>query len=290
MNFKIIYSGRKITEQDIIFIKNLIKSNSNKSRCFISRELCRLWNWRQKNGFLKEIACRKLLKKLEDEGLIVQPPKKCNPNNPFVNRKPPPIVKIDQSPIKCNIQQIQPIEIKSVRKTKYEKLYNSLIQQYHYLKYSYPIGEKFKYIAFSNNLPIGCIGWISPAWHIGCRDRFIGWNRTMRINNLHYIAYNTRFLVLPWIKVENLASHILSLNVRVISTDWLNFYKHPIYLLETFVDRSKFSGTCYKAANWIYIGKTTGRGKLDQTNKPNRPLKDVYVYPLNTNFRELLCQ
>jgi hypothetical protein len=284
------YAQRDITKQDIISIKNLISANADKSRCYISRELCRLWNWRQKNGFLKEIACRTLLKNLEQQGLIVQPPKKCYPNNPFVNRQAPPIIPVDQRPINCSLKSIQPIALMSVRKTKYEKLYNSLIQQYHYLKYCYPVGEKFKYIAFSDNRPIACICWISAAWHIGTRDKFIGWNVATRTNNLHYIAYNTRLLILPWIDVRNLASYLLSENAKVISDDWLNFYKHPIYFLETFVDTSKFKGTCYKAANWIYIGKTTGRGKLEQTNTVNRSLKDIYVYPLKKNFRELLCQ
>ncbi len=231
-----------------------------------------------------------MLKKLENEGLIIQPPKKFTPNNPFANRKPPQIIEVDKTPVKTELKNLQPIELKSVRKTEDEKLYNSLIHEYHYLKYTLPVGENFKYIAYSNNRPIGCLGWTSPAWYIGCRDKFIGWESKVRMKNLHYIAYNTRFLVLPWIQSQNLASHLLSLNARIISTDWLDFYKHPIYYLETFVDTERgYKGTCYKAANWTYLGKTTGRGKLAPSHKQNRSIKDVYGYPLCKNFKEMLC-
>lgn len=289
MEMKIKYSGRPITTEEIQFIKGLIANNPGKSRRYISEELCRLWDWRQRNGALRDMVCRGLLKKLEDNGLIIQPPKKCNPNNPFINRKPPQLIEVDKNPLSSDLKSILPIELKSVRKTKYEKLYNSLIHEYHYLKYAQPVGENFKYIAFSNNCPIACIGWSSAAWYIGCRDRFIGWAADTRQRNLHLIAYNTRFLVLPWIKVPYLASYLLSLNARVINQDWCNFYKHPIYFLETFVDTAKFKGISYKAANWIYLGKTTGRGRLNPSNCQNRSIKDVYGYSLCKNFRGYLC-
>lgn len=289
MERNIVYHGRNINSKDIIFIKTLIAKNSDKSRRFISKEICQQWNWRQQNGTLKDMVCRGLLLKLERDGLITLPARKQNPNNPFLNRKPPEVVKIDQSPVECNLEDIQPIELRSVRKTKLEKLYNSLIHEYHYLGYSQPVGEKFKYIIISKDRPIGCIGWSSAAWYIGCRDRFIGWPPEVRKKNLHLIAYQTRFLILPWVKVPFLASHLLSLNARIISQDWLNFYKHPIYFLETFVDTEKFKGICYRAANWIYLGKTTGRGKLDKTNRQNRSIKAVFGYPLHKDFRKILC-
>lgn len=289
MEIEIKYYDRQITAKEIEFIKELIRSNPGKSRWYISRELCRLWNWRQRNGVLRDMVCRGLLKRLEDNGLIVQPPKRRETNNPFINRKPPQLVTVDNSPLSCNLRSIFPIELKSVRKTKYEKLYNSLIHEYHYLKYAQPVGENFKYIAVSNNRPLGCIGWSSAAWYIGCRDRFIGWGVEARKKNLHLICYNSRFLILPWIRVPNLASHLLSLNAKTISSDWLNFYKHPIYFLETFIDTAKYKGTCYRAVNWIYLGKTTGRGRLAQTHRQNRSIKDVYGYPLHKDFRGYLC-
>lgn len=292
MKIDMVYHGRQIRPKDIAFIKKLIASNPGKSRCFISQQLCRQWNWRQENGALKDMICRGLFLKLESDGLIKLPPRKFIPNNPFLNRKPPEVLRVDQSPVEGNLEDIRPLKLRSVRKTKFEKLYNSLIHEHHYLGYKQPVGENFKYMAFSSaERPIGCLGFSSPAWYIGCRDRFIGWGAEVRKKNLHLIGYQTRFLILPWVRVPSLASHLLGLMGRVISDDWLKFYKHPIYFLETFVDSEglRFKGTCYQAANWIYLGKTTGRGKLDRTNKKNRSLKDVYGYPLRKDFRRMLC-
>ena len=283
------YQGHQLTHSDIVSIRTLISTNPDKSRWFISRELCRQWNWRQQNGALKDMLCRSILLKLESVGLITLPPRKRIINNPLANRKPPGLVKVDQTPIVCVIEDIQPIELRSVRKTQYEKLYNSLIHEHHYLRYTHPIGENIKYIFFSNGRPIACMGWTSAVRHIGCRDRFIGWSAEIRKKNLHLIAYNTRFLILPWVKVPYLASHLLGLSARIVPGDWLAFYKHPIYFLETFVDTEKFTGICYRAANWIYLGETTGRGKNDQTNKQNRSIKAVFGYPLQKNFRRILC-
>jgi len=145
-----------------------------------------------------------------------------------------------------------------------------------------------KYIAHWNGRAIGCLAWSSAPRHIGCRDRFIGWDQDDRKRNLHLIAYNTRFLILPWVRVKYLASHLLARCVGQIRRDWEKIYKHPVYFLETFVDTERFKGTCYQAANWIYLGRTTGRGKNDQTNKANRSIKAVYGYPLCKDFRERL--
>lgn len=289
MELDIVYRGRKVTPKDISFIRALISDNPTKSRWFISRELCQLWNWRQQNGALKDMVCRGLLLKLESVDLIALPARKRITNNPFLNRKSPEIVKVDQTPIVCKIGDIQPIELRSVRKSEYERIYNSLIHQHHYLGYRQPVGENLKYIVFSNDRPIACMGWTSAVWHIGCRDRFIGWSPEVRKNNLHLIAYNNRFLIVPWVKVPYLASHLLSLSARIVPKDWLRFYKHPIHFLETFVDTERFNGTCYKAANWVYLGKTTGRGKNDQTHRQNRSIKAVFGYPLCKNFRRVLC-
>ena len=289
MSIDIAYRGRHVTGKDITFIKKLIAASPGKSRWFISRELCRQWNWRQQNGALKDMICRGLLLKVESEGLLTLPPRKMITNNPFLKRKPPEVVAVDQIPIECKLKDIQPLELHSVRKTKFEKLYNSLIHEHHYLGYKQPVGENFKYIAMYKGCPIGCIGWSSPAWYIGCRDRFIGWSAEVRKKNLHLIVYQTRFLILPWVKVPFLASHLLGLNARIISDDWSSFYNHPIYFLETFVDTEKFKGTCYHAANWQLLGATTGRGKLDQTGKKNRSIKAVLGYPLHKNFRKILC-
>lgn len=239
---------------------------------------------------LKDMHCRGLLLQLQSSGHITLPPQKRITNNPLLERKPPRLIEIDQTPIEGKLKSIQPIELTVVSRTGHERLYNSLIHEHHYLGYTYPVGEKLKYIATSGGRPIACIGWISAARHIKCRDRFIGWSKEIRKRNLHLIAYNTRFLILPWIKVSLLASHLLGISVRSISCDWQRHYNHPIYYLETFVDTEKFRGTCYKASNWRYLGLTTGRGKNDQTYKQNRSLKAVLGYPVHKDFKRLLCQ
>ena len=168
-------------------------------------------------------------------------------------------------------------------------LYAGLIEQHHYLGYCHPIGEHLKYVVFAHDRPVACFAFSSAPRHIGCRDRFIGWDQEQRKKNLHLIAYNTRFLLLPWVQVRFLASHLLGRMARAAAADWQRIYNHPIYFLETFVDTSRFVGSAYRAANWIFLGQTTGRGKNDQTNKPNRSIKAVWGYPLCANFRACLC-
>jgi hypothetical protein len=279
------YRGRNITESDISLIKEIIATYPDASRRFISQELCRAWQWRQANGALKDMVCRTLLLLLQSQGLIKLPPAKFKTNNPLANRKKPPKIEVDRTPIQCPIRELFPIHLKQVRRTPLDKLFNSLISQYHYLGYTQPVGEHLKYIAFSNERPIACLAWSSAPWYIGARDRFIGWSAQTRQKNLCLIINNTRFLVLPWVKVSHLASHLLALNRHRISQQWNHIYNHPVYLLETFVDTERFQGTCYKADNWIYVGKTTGLGKLSKSNKPTLSKKAVYLYPLTKDFR-----
>jgi hypothetical protein len=289
MDYKLIYRGRKIKVEDINFIREVIAENPNSGRCFLSRYICGAWNWTQPNGILKDGVCRGLLLRLESDGYIKLPPRKFLPNNPFVNRKKPADIELIQLPVQSKLSDIKPIHLHQVRRTPSEKLFNALIEQYHYLGYTNLVGENLKYIAFAQDKPIACIGWSSAAWHIGVRDRFIGWSAEVRKKNLHLIAYQTRFLILPWVKVSHLASHLLSLSVKRVSRDWQNLYQHPVCWAETFVDTERFKGTCYKAANWIYLGETTGRGKNDHTNKKNRSLKAVWGYPLTRHFPKELC-
>lgn len=226
---------------------------------------------------------------LQRAGHIRLPARKCTPDNPLANRKKPSPIQVDQSPIHTSLLKSPAIEIRQVRRTASEKLFNSLIEQYHYLGYCQPVGEHLKHMVYLQDRPVACLAWSSAPRHIGCRDRFIGWSKEIRTKNLCLIAYNSRFLILPWIRVRFLASHILSAMAKVISAHWHRLYNHPIYFLETFVDKQRFKGTCYKAANWIYLGDTTGRGKNDQTHQPNRSVKAVWGYPLLRDFRKRLC-
>lgn len=288
MNEVITFRGRSVTEEDVTIVRKIIAAHPDGSRRFISQEVCRAWDWRQANGILKDQICRTLLLLLESKGFIKQPPPKCTPHNPLANRKKPARIAIDQTPMEGTLKNLQPVTMTQVRRTSHEKLFNSLISQFHYLGYTKTVGEHLKYMAFADDRPVACVIWGSVPWHIGVRDRFIGWSVESRKKNLHLIANNTRFLILPWVRVPHLASHILALSRRVISRDWRKIYNHPIYLVETFVDTEKFKGTCYRADNWIYTGKTTGRGKDEKSQKQTRSKKAVYVYPLQKKFREKL--
>jgi hypothetical protein len=288
MDEQIRYRGKTYTSDEIKEIQELIAVHRDRSRWFISREICRRWNWTQPNGALKDMICRGLLLRLEAQKLIELPPAKIL--SPYPGRRKPCLIEVDQTPIESPLSDLKPIELLAVRRTPLEELYKSLIEQYHYLRYSRPIGEHLEYLAMSQGRPVACIGWCSAPRHIGCRDRHIGWRKEQRIRNLSLVLINTRFLILPWVRVPHLASHLLGLMARRISQDWQRIYRHEAVWLESFVDPERgFLGTCYKAANWIYLGQTTGRGKDDQTHQANRSLKAVWGYPLRRNFRQVLC-
>ena len=288
MDLKVKYQGRIANTEHVEFIKRLIAENPNDSRRALSKKLCEAWNWVQPNGALRDMVCRGFLLRLESAGHIKLPPRRYKPNNPLANRKKPPKVEVDETPILTTLSSIEPLEIRQVRRSSFEEVFNSLMARHHYLGYCHPVGEHLKYIAFSEGRPIACLSWSSAPRHIGCRDKFIGWPADIRKKNLRLIVYNSRFLILPWVQVCCLASHLLGRMARVVSTDWQRVYNHSVYFLETFVDTQRFKGTCYQAANWIYLGETTGRGKNDQTHKPNRSMKAVWGYPLSKDFREVL--
>jgi hypothetical protein len=279
------YRGRTVTVEDAAFIQQLIDDNPTDSRRRLSVKLCQAWNWTQANGALRDMVCRGLMLTLHRAGHIKLPPKKVVPNNPLAKRRTPEKIIIDQRPIQGKLSAIKPVEFKQVRRTPAEKLFNSLLAQYHYLGYTQPVGEQLKYIVYAQKRPIGCLSFSSAPRHIGCRDRFIGWSASLRKTNLHLMAYNSRFLLLPWVRVLQLASHVLGRISRILAKDWQTVYNHRVYYLETFVDKDRFAGTCYKAANWIYLGDTTGRGKDDKTHRPNRSIKAVWGYALDKKFK-----
>lgn len=284
------YRGRIFSAGEIDEIRGIISSHPDKSRWFISREICRRWGWQQANGVLKDMVCRGLLLHLASFGLIQLPP--CRKATPYklAHSKKPEFIEVDRTSIACALSELRPIEVHQVRGTSLGKIYNSLIEHDHYLGYTRPVGEHLEYLAMSRQRVIACMGWCSAPRHIGSRDRHIGWNKQQREKNLHRVIINMRFLILPWVAVPHLASHLIGLITQRISEDWRKVYNHDIVWLETFVDPDHgFKGTCYKAANWTYMGKTTGRGKADNTGKPNRSIKDVYGYPLRKDYRRVLC-
>ena len=284
------YRGRVVTAEDVVFIRQFIAQNPRVSRRRLSAKLCEAWQWKQANGALRDMLCRGLLLMLHRAGEIELPPVRQVSLNPFVERERPAPVLLDTTVIAGPLNALQPIELEQVRRTGDEPLFNSLMEHYHYLGYEQPVGEHLKFLAWAAGRPIACLAWSSAPRHLGSRDRYIGWNAETRRRNIRFLAYNTRFLILPWVQVPHLASHLLGKMTRALSGDWERMYGHPIYFAETFIDPGRFRGTCYRAANWILLGHTTGRGKNDHTNKPNRPIKEVLGLPLAPRFRELLSQ
>jgi hypothetical protein len=282
------YRGRVFTTEDILYIRSLIAAHPGESRRSLSQKLCAAWQWKQPNGALRDMVCRGLLLMLDRAGQIQLPAVRFVPANPLARRTCPAPVRIDTTPLEGRIDQIGPLQFAQVRRTAQEPLFNSLLEQHHYLKYQQPVGEHAKYLVWAQERPIACLGWSSAPRHLGSRDRYIGWSTEARRRNIRFIAYNTRFLILPWVGIENLASHILGRMAARISEDWQQMYGHPIYFLETFVDPERFRGTCYRAANWVLLGKTTGRGKQSNSYVPNRSIKQILGYPLTKRFRELL--
>jgi len=290
MDVRLTYRGRVVTDADVAFINQLIAAHPTASRRQLSTKLCEAWHWVQPNGALRDMVCRGLMLALHRAGHIPLPPQRCVPPNSLAQRSRPAVADIDRTPLGGPLRAVRPLEFRQVRRTPDEPLLNSLIEQYHYLGYTQPVGEHLKYLVYAGQRPIACLAWSSAPRHLGCRDRFIGWSIEARRKNIRFLAYNPRYLILPWVQVPHLASHILGCMAKILPRDWTRMYGHPVYFLETFVDPQRFRGTCYRAANWVVMGRTTGRGKDDQTWRPNRPIKDVLGYPLRRDFRPLLSQ
>ena len=235
------------------------------------------------------MVCRGLLLMLERAGQITLPPVSYVRHNPLAKQSSAGAgADRHDADRRTGLSNLQPLEFEQVRRTAEEPLFNSLMEEHHYLGYEQPVGEHLKYLVWAQGRPIACLAWSSAPRHLGSRDRYIGWSAEARRRNIRFLAYNTRFLILPWVRVEHLASHILGRMAARISDDWQRMYGHPIYFLETFVDPERFRGTCYRAANWVLLGRTTGRGKQSNSYVPNRSIKEVLGYPLTKHFRQLL--
>jgi Domain of unknown function (DUF4338) len=284
------YRGRVVRAEDVLFIRQFIAENPRLSRRKLSAKLCEAWDWKQANGALRDMVCRGLLLMLHRAGEIELPAVRQVSLNPFVRRERPQPVPIDMTPLTGPLADLRPISFQQVRRTTDESLFNSLIEHHHYLGYEQPVGEHLKYLVWAQGRPIACMAWSSAPRHLGGRDRHIGWSAEARRRNIRFIAYNTRFLILPWVEVPQLASHILGRIASSLSKDWEQLYGHPVYFAETFIEPGRFRGTCYRAANWKLLGLTTGRGKDSVSKRPNRSIKEVLGYPLTPRFRELLSQ
>jgi hypothetical protein len=286
------YRSQVITARQVEFIRQLIAAHPEATRRRLSLLLCEAWGWKQPNGAPRDMVCRGLLLGLHRAGHIELPATRLRSFNPGARYQVRPwrtvTVELDTSPLIVPLRTLRPLEFRQVRRTPEEALFNSLIDQYHPLRYIQPVGEHLKYMVYTRGRPLACLAWSSAPRHLGARDRFIGWSAEARRRNLRFLAYNPRYLIVPYVQVKHLASHILGEMARRISSDWERTYGHPLYFLETFVDPERHCGTCYRAANWVVMGRTTGRGKNCPNKRPNRSIKDVLGYPLTPRFRELL--
>jgi hypothetical protein len=280
----------QITEELVEQIKGLILQHPEWNRTRLSKVLCDLWDWRSPAGQIKDISCRDMLRALEYRGLITLP-------QPLaVSRQAGRKARIahqihETSPVAGKLATVLPIKIDIVESGEQLTEFKSLLDQYHYLGFDRTVGENMKYMVSSQSGAIlACLLFGSAAWTCQGRDLFIGWSVQARKHNLQHVTNNTRFLILPWVRVAHLASHILGQIARRVSGDWVARYGHEIFCLETFVERDRFKGTCYQAANWLYAGTTTGRGRNSVKKLAQLPIKDIYLLPLCRDFRKKLTQ
>jgi len=290
MEILLRHRGRAVTQTEVTFIRELIAANPAESRRRLSQQLCAAWGWTQPNGAPRDMVCRGLMLALERAGHIELPAVKRRPPNPLARRASPQPVEVDRTPLRASLHEVGPLTFRQVRRTPEEALFNGLVQAHHYLGYTQPVGEHLKLMVFSGTKPVALFAWSSAPRHLGPRDRYLGWSPQARRQNIRFIAYNTRYLILPWVQVPHLASHLLGRMVRMLPSEWERAYGHPVWYAETFVDPERFKGTCYRAANWTFLGRTTGRGKDDQTKRANRSLKEVLGHPLVRDFRERLAR
>jgi hypothetical protein len=284
------YRGREVTDADAALLRELIACHPQASRRALSHLACQAWHWVQPNGAPRDMVCRGLMLALHRAGHITLPAPRYHRAHPLTRRCQPMPVAVAAEPIRTALKDLLPLTFRQVRRTEEEATFNGLIEAHHYLGYTQPVGEHLKYLVYSRDQRLlACLAWSSAPRHLGPRDRFLGWSKEQRQRNLRLVAYNPRFLILPWVKVPHLASHILGHMAHRVPAHWQELYRHEVVFLETFVDPTRYRGTCYRAANWIVLGRTTGRGKNDLTHKANRSLKEILGYPLCRDFREKLA-
>ena len=281
--------GRNLDGEDVLRIRQLIAGHPNWSRRRLSEVLCSEWDWRNGSGRLKDMATRTLLVKLDARGLIQLPARRRAPSNRMAARHVPRQL-WDSTPITGTLRDLEPLTLREISTDGAARIrFAAALAEFHYLGYRGTVGENLQYaVTDKDGRLLACLLFGSAAWKCKPRDGFIGWNPEQRQRNLHLITNNARFLILPFVRAPHLASCILGRVLRRLSADWQNKYGHPILLVETFVERERFAGTSYKAANWLRLGSTTGRSRQDRQRILRVPIKDVYLYPLHPRFREEL--
>jgi len=284
--------GRSFGPQGLAQIQALLRQQRDWSRYRLSRELAQLWDWRTPQGQLKDMAARTLLLKLHGLGWIELPPPRMK--SPTRSGRAPVAAgfALDQSPVAAALAEVVPLQLREVSRVgqrEGRRQLEAALHQHHYLGYRSRVGQNLQYwVDDKQGRPLGCMVFGAPAWQCAVRDRWIGWDAVQRVRQLGGLVNNTRFLIFPWVRVPHLASHVLGLVSRRIGRDWQQKYGPPIWLLETFVDRQRFAGTCYRAANWICLGQTQGRGRQGPAGRLSTSIKDVYALPLHRDFRRQL--
>lgn len=281
------YCGRAFTASEIELIRALISASPPLNRARLSRELCERLDWRRADGRLKEMSARVAMLRMQADGLITLPPPR-NPR-PVTYRADPEIERAVLEPPGAPVVDLAQLRVELVAAKRDSLLWNAYIQRHHYLGHQLLPGAQLRYFVRAADQVIALLSFGASAWKIKPRDEFIGWTSEQRPRNLHLIVNNARFLILPWIKYRNLASHVLARISRRLADDWQTRYAYRPVLLETFVEKPRFTGTCYKAANWQYLGDTQGRGKLDRSHRKAHPVKSIWIYPLVSDFRQHLC-
>jgi len=283
-----VLQGRTITVEDVDYIRRLIEDHPHWHRTRLSQQLCNDWQWTNHKGALKDMAARTLMRKLDAQGLISLPAPVQSANNNFRHQHKIDI-NLEQTRIDVALREVTPLQIIPVVEPQHARLFRGMLQTHHYLGYAGPVGENLKYVVFDrHHRALAALLFGAAAWHVAGRDRWIGWQQAARLQHLALVANNMRFLILPWVRIPHLASHLLAQVCHRLSTDWQAKYGHPILLLETFVEVDRFKGTCYRAANWIAVGHTTGRSRNDRFNTLHVPVKAVWLYPLHKQSRTLL--
>ena len=293
MSNTFICQGRCINDGDLIWLRSWIAAHPDWSRFRLAKELCKHWNWTTPAGQLKDFAARTFLRKLSERGLITLPPIRAEKQRNHGFAKPVTIAAAVLPPaasIETPLINLLPLSFTiATNDTDEEGRFHYYLASHHYLGFHRTVGENMKYLVRDRHgRDLACLLFGSAAWKTRSRDELIGWSPETRSRNLLWITNNTRFLILPWVRVPHLASHVLGRIIRKIRTDWNAKYGHPVHLLETFVERDRFLGTCYKAANWMYIGSTTGRSRQDRYSTLKVPVKDIYLYPLIPHFKKAL--
>jgi len=286
------FCGHTVSVQQLVEITEIIETFPKLSRTELSNTVCELFSWKRPTGKLKSVECRQFLERLDEKGTIELPA--CRKQ--YANKGAAKVQRTGradlQPSISTKLKRLSPILLTRVDNQEQRQLWYEYVDRYHYLGYQLPFGAQLRYFIRSGATDdiLGCFQFSSPAWKMAPRDRWIGWADAQRKANLQKIINNSRFLIFPWVEVKNLASRALALAVKTVVDDWQSCYGYRPVLLETLVDRKRFKGTCYKAANWIHVGKTTGRGRMDRDHtRLGAAVKEIYVYPLSSRFRQELA-